>query len=136
MSAAGVAHAQSAFPLLVVSCDEEDHLSLGQILLQDCRLHRASSRSEAVWIAQQVDPWAVICDQTLADGDWRDLLEDFQRDQHAPPVIVSSHLPHERLWAEVFNLGGYDLLIKPFAAMEVSRLVKMAARSSNKGMPR
>ena len=43
-------------------------------------------------------------------------------------MIVSSRLADDCLWAEVLNLGGYDLLAKPFAAAEVSRVVKMAAR--------
>jgi hypothetical protein len=29
----------------------------------------------------------------------------------------------------VLNLGGYDLLMKPFTALEVSRVVQMAARN-------
>jgi DNA-binding response OmpR family regulator len=79
-------------------------------------------------MARQLQPWVIICDQVLADGDWRDLLRDLQKGQQAPPVIVSSRLADDRLWAEVLNLGGYDLLTKPFHAAEVSRVVRMAAR--------
>jgi DNA-binding response OmpR family regulator len=74
----------------------------------------------------------VVCDQTLADGDWRDLLSDLQNVQLMPPLIVSSRLVDGRLWAEVFNLGGYDLLTKPFAATEVRRVVKLAAHRGSK----
>jgi DNA-binding NtrC family response regulator len=69
----------------------------------------------------------VISDQRLADGDWRDLLSDLQKEREGLPLIVSSRLADDRLWAEVLNLGGYDLLMKPFSATEVARVVRMAA---------
>jgi len=45
-------------------------------------------------------------------------------------VIVASRLADERLWAEVLNLGGYDLLAKPFDRDELVRVIAMAARHS------
>jgi DNA-binding response OmpR family regulator len=128
MSASGSARVQSSFPVLLVSADDDDHSSLEHILRQDCRLHRVAARQDAVAAARRIRPWVMICDQILADGDWRDLLSDLKDLQDSPPLIVSSRLADDRLWAEVLNLGGYDLLIKPFTAAEVSRVVRMAAR--------
>lgn len=34
-----------------------------------------------------------------------------------------------RLWAEALNLGGYDVLAKPFDASEVNRAVDSALRN-------
>jgi len=119
---------KSAFPLLVVTVDDLDHSTLHRILGNDCHLHRAAGRRDAVSMARHIQPWVVICDQILADGDWRDLLMDLQAESEAPPLIVSSRIADDRLWAEVLNLGGYDLLMKPFLAAEVSRVVRMAAR--------
>jgi len=129
MSAAGIATTNN-LPILVVSGDERDHCSLDGILQRDCQMHRAAARKEAVSLIRQHHPKVVICDQTFADGDWRDLLADLQDEKENPPLIVSSRLADDRLWAEVLNLGGYDLLTKPFAAGEVSRVVRMASRRS------
>ena len=41
-------------------------------------------------------------------------------------MIVTSRLADDRLWAEVLNLGGYDVLAKPFDASEVARVVGTA----------
>ena len=41
--------------------------------------------------------------------------------------IVTSRLADDALWAEVLNVGGYDLLLKPFRAEEVIRMVHAAA---------
>lgn len=133
MSAANMmTSAQIGFPVLVVSSDEQIHSSLDQILRRDCRLHRARGRSDALSVVEESRPWVVLCDQTLADGDWRDLLADLQAGKSdTPPVIVSSRCADDRLWAEVLNLGGYDLLASPFTSGEVSRVVEMAARRRN-----
>jgi len=137
MSPAGCAQVQSisiqpGFPLLVVSSDEQDHSSLRRILRADCRLHAAVGLHEAMSCVRRFGPQVVICDQTFADGDWRELLSDLQSEQQMPPLIVVSRLADDRLWAEVLNLGGYDLLTKPFVEAEVGRVVKLAAHRASK----
>jgi DNA-binding response OmpR family regulator len=47
---------------------------------------------------------------------------------YPPPLIVSDRLADERLWAEVLNLGAYDLLAMPFDAKEVLHAVSAARR--------
>jgi len=52
--------------------------------------------------------------------------------QHARPGdgIVSSRLADERLWAEVLNLGAFDLLLgSPFVAEEVVRVTQCASEA-------
>jgi DNA-binding NtrC family response regulator len=128
----GRVEAQPTFPLLVVSADDQDHGLLGKILQRDCDLHRAFDRHQAAALIQEHHPWVVICDELLPDGDWRDLLADIRVEPEAPPMIVSSRLADDRLWAEVLNLGEYDLLMKPFIALEVSRIVRMAGYRGRK----
>jgi DNA-binding NtrC family response regulator len=132
MSPASEATVQSGVPVLVVSSDEQVHSSLHQILHNHCRFRRAAGRNEALSLIHRFHPWVVVCDQTLKDGDWRDLLRDLQSESEMPPLVVSSRLADDRLWAEVLNLGGYDLLTYPFADTEVSRVVKMAANRRSK----
>jgi len=135
MAAPACVPLQMAVPLLVVSPDEQDHSSLQNILRPGCSMLRAAGRRDAVALAMFFRPKVVLCEQVFADGDWRDLLREL--DAHAPeapPVIVCSRLADDRLWAEVLNLGGYDVLSKPFASAEVNRVVGMAA--SRRARPR
>jgi len=127
MTAAGCVKTEVAFPILVVSSDNQVQSALAQILRSRCRLRCAGGRRSALSLFRRFQPWVVVCDQHLHDGDWRDLLKDLQGESPAPPLIVSSRLADDRLWAEVLNLGGYDLLTRPFAAAEVSRVVNLAA---------
>ena len=72
---------------------------------------------------------AVLSEGHLCDGySWRDVLHELQNTPNPPPLIVVDRLADERLWAEVLNLGGYDVLMKPFDARELFRAVSMACR--------
>lgn len=72
----------------------------------------------------------VVSESRLPDGrTWKDLLAELQALPDPRPLIVADRLADERLWAEVLNLGGYDLLMKPFDAREVIHTVGVACCS-------
>jgi DNA-binding NtrC family response regulator len=67
----------------------------------------------------------VLCEHDLSPGSWKELLNSADG-LPAPPVIVTSRLADERMWAEVLNLGGYDVLARPLNSEEVLRTVTSA----------
>lgn len=71
----------------------------------------------------------VLCERDLPGGDWKALLEYARDLPHAPRFILTSPVADERLWAEVLNLGGYDVLLTPFDADEVRRVISCAMES-------
>lgn len=68
----------------------------------------------------------VLCERDLPDGNWKSVFEQVRDLVHAPRFIVVSRLADERLWAEVLNLGGYDVLATPLIREEVSRVLSYA----------
>ncbi|HEY1261923.1 MAG TPA: hypothetical protein VGF06_00280 [Terriglobales bacterium] len=73
----------------------------------------------------------VISDSRLSDGYcWQDLLRAMQEMNGPPPLIVADRLADDHLWAEVLNLGAYDLLAKPFDSREVLHAVTAACQHS------
>jgi len=69
----------------------------------------------------------VICNYILPDGDWKLILAAVHRMPIRLSLVVSSRLADERLWAEVLNLGAFDLLLgDPFDRHEVLRVVENA----------
>ena len=71
----------------------------------------------------------VRCERELPDGSWRDLFQFLATKlKNPPPLVVVSRQADEALWAEVLNLGGYDVLTKPFDGEEVNRVMTMARR--------
>lgn len=79
-------------------------------------------------VQQNVAP-IVISGRTFADGGWRDIWNRLRTRLNPPMYILASRLADEALWAEVLNLGGYNLLLKPFRAEEVIRTVHGALMS-------
>jgi hypothetical protein len=90
-------------------------------------LRFARTLHEAQAALQDLRIGVVVCESCLADGRcWKDLLSHTAAMAPPPPLIVTDRLADDSLWAEVLNLGGYDLLMKPFDEGEVRRVVTLA----------
>lgn len=63
----------------------------------------------------------IITDCDLPDGTWLDLLESLRACRNAPRVIVFSPHADDRLWLDVLERGGYDLVRFPLDREEVVR---------------
>lgn len=72
----------------------------------------------------------VVTDTTLPDGDWRRVLEMVAQGRTNAEVIVRSRLGDPKLWLDVPEQGGYDVLVEPYQHEEVQRIVEAAAASS------
>jgi DNA-binding response OmpR family regulator len=121
--------------VLPVGLKDVDGVALQRILHQSGG--SVSTRAEWTLIACATLPSAfsvlrkiivpiVICDCDLMPGAWRVMLEHISALPDPPLMIVTSRLADERLWAEALNLGAYDMLVKPFDAREVIRILSLA----------
>jgi len=72
----------------------------------------------------------VVTDARLHDGDWRRVLEIVARARRQIEVIVCSRLGDPKMWLDVLEEGGYDVLVEPFEHEEVRRIVEAAAARS------
>ncbi len=127
--------------ILAVSPHDDDHVTLLTIFShRNWRIERARAYGEARRKLRDSKAAVVICERDLPDGTWKDVLYELARMDNAPPLIVMSRSADDQVWAEVLNLGGYDVLQKPLEPSEVRRAVAMAWRqskgaSSPVGMP-
>jgi len=109
----------------------EDRKLLSAIFIRTPWQMKFTHTLEEAQRALGLSPGVVISDSCLPGGhSWKDLLYVMQNMEDPPPLIVADHLADERLWAEVLNLGGYDLLAKPFDGKEVLHAVTTACRHS------
>jgi DNA-binding NtrC family response regulator len=115
--------------VLAVSSIESDHTSLSHIFGHTAwTFDSARSVKEAMEkLTHETSP-VVLCDETLPDGSWKDMHAFCQTRPNPSYLIVSSHYADDRLWAEVLNLGAYDVLAKPFHSKEVFRVIGLAWR--------
>jgi DNA-binding response OmpR family regulator len=123
--------------VLSVSPIADDHTSLSSIFERSERILCSDSKwtlrpcatvESAIGALCHERIPLVVTERDLAPGSWRDILENTLLRPDPPFLIVTSRLADERLWAEVLNLGAYDVLAKPFDASEVMRALASAWR--------
>lgn len=116
------------YTLLAVSPNQEDRRSLKSILdASGWTVQVAPSLVEAKRL-MNTNPTLILCDRELPDGNWKDVFRQTERMANPPAVVVTARTADQRLWAEVLNLGGFDVLLKPFEKNEVTRVASMASR--------
>lgn len=119
-----------ALTVLVISSSEEDFSILTRMLHQpSLTLSGVRTFQEAHTVLLQNLVPVVITDSGITGGCWKDVLCSVGSLQHPPHLVVTSRLADAHLWAEVLNLGGCDVLSKPFDATEVNRAVDSALRN-------
>lgn len=113
--------------VLLVAPETDERFALQTILQSaECRTFVCARCRDAIDLIQFAS--VVICEDPLPDGSWRDVLQTVQAHGTPPALIVTSRLADNRLWAEVLNLGGHDVLAQPLRAQEVMWAVRSAHR--------
>lgn len=121
---------QITISAMAILPSHEDRLRLSEIF-RHSRWHLDLSEclNDARVLLAKAHIGVVLTDSHLPDGGWKDVLHELgRRHIKAPPVIVVSRLADERLWAEVLNLCGYDVLATPFRTNEVLWSISSAWR--------
>jgi DNA-binding response OmpR family regulator len=115
--------------VLGVSPIEDDRVLLEHVFSHsNWKFDHVRSCAEAVAFVSRGGVPVIICAAELPDGNWKDLLGALKQQPAPPRIIVASLLADDKLWAEVLDMGGYDVLGKPFEQREVIRVVSLAWR--------
>lgn len=109
--------------VLAVSPVPADRVRLREIFSQGrWKLHEASGFCEALAFLRDQSAPVLLCERDQASGNWEELLKATAKLPAPPKLIVFSRLADEALWANVLNLGGFDVLMTPFEPEEVLRV--------------
>jgi len=92
------------------------------------RLLEARDRRRAMQLLERAPVQVVIAESDLPNWDWKKVLGDLRRLAQPPQLIVTSRTADDYLWAEVLNIGGFDVLPQPLERDEVERVVAAARR--------
>jgi DNA-binding NtrC family response regulator len=94
------------------------------------RMEEAQTCREALECVRRSLIPVVISWCDLRDIKWKDLWKQLLGQVTllaCPPLLIVSYQPVSHcFWSEVLNLGGYDVLVKPFEPWDVFRLVSLA----------
>ena len=113
--------------VLAISPYDDNHIFLSSIFGHS-KWHIQGVRSwheGLAYLAKNPTP-VVVCERDLPDCSWKDVLGELAALPGQPLLVVASRLADDNLWAEVLNLGGYDVLMKPFDRTEVFRVISLA----------
>jgi DNA-binding response OmpR family regulator len=111
--------------ILSVSASPADHAALRRIIdASGWRFATADTCGEAIREYCRNRARVVFCERSLPDGEWKDILERISGLGDPPRFAVISRLADERLWFEVLDLGGYDVLSKPLVEEEVRNVLR------------
>jgi DNA-binding NtrC family response regulator len=124
--------------VLIISPDSDDEIVIRDILPSSnpIDLSRCASVEAAMPAICATHPAIVICERDLPDGNWKAILGACEALSKSPIMLVISRHADENLWAEVLNLGGYDVLLKPFDRSEVMRTLSACWREWSLPTPR
>jgi DNA-binding response OmpR family regulator len=114
---------------LLVGEFETDRLLVHDIFhLRGWRLFEARARRHALECLAKNPIQVVIAESGLPAWNWKRILADLRRLAPTPQLVVTSRTADDYLWAEVLNVGGYDVLPQPLERDEVERVVAAARR--------
>jgi DNA-binding NtrC family response regulator len=124
---------RSSGSVLLIRPDPEDAVFMREIIASlNCQFESASNWHTAELALQRDIFGIIVAERDLPDGNWRDVLSCLERYSYNPLLIVISRLADERLWAEVLNRCGFDVLAKPFAYEEATRVIGHALNTWNR----
>jgi DNA-binding NtrC family response regulator len=122
-------HDDLSLRVLAAGLSEDDQRLLSEVLGDlGGTLHSAHHRAGVIRFLSAYSIPVVIADRDLPDGGWKALLNQLARMNTPPKLIVTSVHADDRLWAEVLNLGGFDVLSRPFRTAELRRSIDLAWR--------
>jgi DNA-binding response OmpR family regulator len=114
---------------LLVGDFETDRLLVHDIFrLHGWRLFEARDRRHSLECLAKNQVQVVIAESELPAWNWKRILSDLRRLSPTPQLVVTSRTADDYLWAEVLNVGGYDVLPQPLERDEVERVVASARR--------
>ena len=118
--------------LLVMPQERQSRL-LRHLTGWDANILTAASCGEAAQLLRD-EPGVclVLTDLSLPDGSWFDVLNRVGDVQRGAKVVVCAHVADERLWTQVLEAGGFDMLVEPYQDREVQRILSAAASGQSR----
>ncbi len=129
MKSLGLESSEQAVSVLVAAPESAELAKLRSLFVRlGWTLLEARNCRETVRLLCHARVPVILCDQSFADGNWKDLLSHVAPMLDAPAIVVMLGENDALAWAEVLEMGGYDVLMKPLQDTEVVHVVECASR--------
>lgn len=112
--------------LLVMNQERRSALA-DHLAKMDANILTAGSCGEAARVLRdEPEVRLVLTDLVLPDGSWFDVLNRVGDVKGDATVVVCARVADEKLWTQVLEAGGFDLLVEPYQGREVQRILEAA----------
>lgn len=91
--------------------------------------------AESIAAAAREPARVVVCDRDTVGPAWREALQELAGQNGRRCVILASSVADDYLWEEVLQLGGYDVLVKPYRESDVLRTIEFGWAAVTKSLP-
>jgi DNA-binding NtrC family response regulator len=100
-----------------------------------------SGVQEALGLLSEVNPSLIFCEETLADGTYRDLLREISKSLKSRFVVISPTADLDQHYNEAIALGAFDMIASPCRRSDVQWIAiramhEDARRTASKRRPR
>lgn len=120
-------HSEEVVTVLSVGLDEVDRKELRRIFdSSNWVMYEAENCDEALGVLKDNPLGVVVCEDRMQCGCWHNVLQAIEPLEKPPLLVVTSRRADDSLWAEVLNMGGYDVLAQPYDRSEVVRVLSLA----------
>lgn len=114
-------------PVVAAVVSEQDRHVLASISGQELlELHFVESCEEAYAVANQLAAPVILYDRDVPGAEWRTAIRSLAASPHRACVILMSGVVDDYLRQELIRRGGYEVLLKPLRADNISRMIKLA----------
>jgi DNA-binding NtrC family response regulator len=110
----------------LASSAREAELVSSLVESEQVRIYHAISLDDAESKLKLTRSRVLLSNTTFRRGNWKDALEMSFRIRPQAAMVVASRLADEKLWLGVLEHGAYDLILKPFQAAELCRVLRNA----------
>jgi len=86
-----------------------------------------SIKAAKALLASVSERTAIVADRALADGNWKDLVEQVRLISSSIPIVLVSSTSTAELWWDALDCGVEDILLTPVSA---SRLCEILGHST------
>ena len=118
-----------AFECVYLASFERDFNIAAQLLgPAGIRLHRAAILDQADFLLTVTGSGVLLSEFEFLDGSWKDASDMLSRCHPEVALVVSANQSDERFPIEILERGAHGLILKPFQADELRRILANAQR--------
>jgi DNA-binding NtrC family response regulator len=99
------------------------------------RIYRAAKLGDAEARLRLTRSRVLLADTSFRGGNWTEALQIAMQRRPTTALVVAARLADENLWISVIERGAYDLVVKPFQADELRRILENAHSHATTGQP-